>query len=87
MAERPKRQKFGGRKKGTPNKVTVEAQVSARQLVDDPIYRANLLQRLQEGKAGAMEPVLWYYAHGKPKEQHEHTIPEGVTIRHVLESV
>jgi len=53
------------------NNHTIEAKALARQLVNDPTYRQQLLQRLQAGEAGAMEPLLWAYAFGKPKEQLE----------------
>lgn len=57
-----------GRPKGSLNKTTVEAKSLARQLIDDSLYRKNLLNRLQQGEAGQMEVVLWHYAYGKPKE-------------------
>ena len=53
------------------NNHTIEAKALARQLVNDPTYRQHLLQRLQTGEAGAMEPLLWAYAYGKPKEHIE----------------
>ncbi len=61
-----------GRKKGVPNKVTVEAQKACEALVDDPIYREKLLTdlRLREVAPG-IEAMLWHYAKGKPKEQVE----------------
>ncbi len=43
----------------------------AQNLVSDPAYVTGLRQRLQRGKAPHMEPVLWYYAWGKPKETTE----------------
>jgi hypothetical protein len=63
------RAKTGGRKKGTPNKATVEVSELARRLVENPAYMQSLRRRLRNGKAGALEPILWYYAYGKPKEQ------------------
>ena len=36
-------QKTGGRKKGTPNKTTAEAKVACAAIVDDPVYRSNLM--------------------------------------------
>ena len=41
------------------------------QLVNDPTYRQQLQERLRTGEAGAMEPLLWAYAYGKPKESLE----------------
>jgi hypothetical protein len=56
-----------------PNKVTIEAKRAATELVDDPEYRKNLLERLRKGKvAPAVETMLWSYAHGKPKDAVEH---------------
>lgn len=60
--------KGGGRKKGVPNKVTLEAKKAMSDIVDNPQYRAALLKRMIDGTAGAMEPICWYYAKGKPKE-------------------
>jgi hypothetical protein len=66
-----------GRPKGTPNKVTRAVREIAVGLVEDPAYLASLKVRLEEGKAGAMEPVVWYFAFGKPKETIEHSGPNG----------
>lgn len=54
-----------------PNKVTTEVREAANALVDDPVYRQHLAGRLAAGTAGAMEPLLWHYAKGKPVERHE----------------
>ena len=70
-----------GRPKGTPNKVTVEVREAARRLIEDDVYVAALKVRLEEGKAGAMEPTLWHYAYGKPKETIEHSGPNGGPVR------
>ena len=70
-----------GRPKGRPNKVTLEVRESAMRLVTDPAYVASLKVRLEEGKAGAMEPTLWHYAYGKPKETIEHSGPNGGPVR------
>jgi len=43
-------------------------------------YRTNLKKRLREGKAGALEPVLWAYAYGKPRETVSIDSPEGVVV-------
>jgi hypothetical protein len=64
-----KGRKTGGRREGTPNKVTVEAREAAAALVDDPVYRAKLIRDLRQRKvAAAIEQMLWYYAKGKPRE-------------------
>jgi hypothetical protein len=63
----------GGRRKGVPNKVTVEVRAAAEALVDDPAYRAKLSRDLRRRKvAPPIEAMLWYYAKGKPKETIEH---------------
>ena len=62
-----------GRPKGAPNKRTKEARELARKFATDKIYQKRLLERLRAGEAGSMEPVLWYYAFGKPKESVAHT--------------
>ncbi len=63
-----------GRKKGTPNKVTVEAQKACAAIVDDPAYREKLLAAARaRDLAPGIEAMLWHYAKGKPKEQIEHS--------------
>lgn len=58
-----------GRKKGVPNKVTIEAKLAAAGLVDDPVYRRKLATDLRKRKVHpAIESMLWHYAKGKPKE-------------------
>ena len=37
--------KTGGRRKGTPNKVTAEARAVCAAILDDPTYRTNLTAR------------------------------------------
>ena len=64
-----------GRTPGTRRRVTIEAQHAASQIVDDPEYRAALRQRMINGTAGAMEPLLWMYCFGKPVERVEHGQP------------
>jgi hypothetical protein len=60
-----------GRPKGSTNKRCTEARDAARAIVDDPVYRAALKLRVLLGEATHMEPLLWYYAHGKPTERIE----------------
>ncbi len=70
--------KTGGRKKGTPNKATVEAKLACSEIIDDPAYRFKLLSRARAGKlAPAVECMLWHYAKGKPKETIEHQTEDG----------
>jgi hypothetical protein len=61
-----------GRTPGTRNKASVEAREVANRLIDDIEYRERLRERLIAGTAGAMEPLLWYYAKGKPVDRVEH---------------
>jgi hypothetical protein len=60
-----------GRPPGTLNRATTEAREVANRMVDDPQYREALRQRLLDSTAGAMEPLMWYYAKGKPVERVE----------------
>ena len=60
-----------GRPRGSLNQRTLEAKALARGLLNDPTYRKNLQKRLLTGEGGAMEPLLWAYAFGKPKEHVE----------------
>jgi hypothetical protein len=65
--------KTGGRKRGTPNKITTEVREAAAEIVDSPAYRRNLIARAESGTlAPALECLLWYFAKGKPKEVVEH---------------
>lgn len=58
-----------GRPEGIPNRSTREIRAMARSLVEDPIYLANLKERLDSGKiAPAVECMLYHYAYGKPPE-------------------
>ena len=71
--------KTGGRRKGTPNKVTAEARAVCAAILDDPTYRTNLTARARAGTlAPAVEAMLWHYAFGKPRESLEVTVgPAG----------
>lgn len=75
-----------GRPKGSQNKSTVAVKEFAVSVIENPAYQASVLERALAGKLGALEPVLYYYAAGKPKEQVEHSgevkLPQ--VIRHVL---
>jgi hypothetical protein len=77
-----------GRPKGCLDKVTVEAREAAAQLVDDPQYRAKLLEDFRlRAVPPAIEQMLWYYAKGKPKETHEVGFPNGIPPIAVIERV
>jgi len=71
----------GGRPKGAENKVTREARELALSIVQDAVYLANLKVRIEAGKAPQMEPLLWQYAYGKPKELLEHSGNDAEQIR------
>jgi hypothetical protein len=60
-----------GRPKGSRNKTSLEIAEVARKLVESREYRASLKARLIEGKAPHMEPILFYYAYGKPVDRIE----------------
>ena len=58
-----------GKPKGVQNRVTIEAREAASLIVDDPIYRAGLIERARKGKLQpAIEVLLWHYAKGVPKQ-------------------
>jgi len=65
LAEAQKR----GRPPGSINLRTKQAAAYAREVVEDPAYRAKLMERARNGELGSMEPILWAYAYGKPIEQ------------------
>ena len=65
--------KVGGRRKGVPNKTHAEVRALAQLLVSDEAYLENLTQRLRDGKAGPIEPLLWHYAYGKPNASLDET--------------
>jgi uncharacterized protein YdeI (BOF family) len=74
--------KTGGRQKGTPNRVTVEAREAAGALVDDPIYRRTLARDMRARTVQpAIESLLWHYAKGKPKDVVEITGSLDVAAR------
>jgi hypothetical protein len=70
-----------GRPKGRLNDATLEGRRLAQEIVRDPIYRESLLERARNGTLGTLEPTLWAYAWGKPKEHiaisHETPEPYG----------
>src|SRR5262245_49506862 len=67
----PGHQGKGGRPPGSRNKATLEGRDLARQLLEDPAYRASLRRRLIAGRAPQMEALLFKYAYGQPIERHE----------------
>lgn len=58
-----------GRPPGIPNRATVEVKELAAKLLGSQEYQASLKARLEAGElAPAVETMLWYYVHGKPRE-------------------
>src|SRR5712671_884716 len=78
----------GGRKKGTPNKVTTEAKLAANALVDDPIYLKKLGVDFRARRVHpSIEAMFWHYAKGKPVERTEVGAPgdfAGMTTPELL---
>ena len=72
-----KAQQGKGRPKGTPNKATRAIQEVAQSLLSDEQYVDALVRRLRRGTAGAVEPLLYHYAYGKPKDTVEVNGPNG----------
>ena len=62
-----------GRPKGALNHATRAVKEFAVSVIADPEYQASVRKRAIEGKLGAPEPVLYYYAAGKPREAVEHS--------------
>ena len=77
--------KTGGRQKGSLNRATIEIKEASRALLEDPLYVAALQARLHAGTAGSVEPLLYHYAYGKPKETIEHTSPMRPVVVDLLQ--
>lgn len=99
MSDRPQNKHLlrggPGRKKGIPNKRSLEIQEFARGLLEDPAYQVQLRARLIAGKTPVIEQLLYYYAYGKPvdrieligpmvKEVHRLSELYGMTAEEVL---
>lgn len=69
-----------GRLTTGPRKQTIEYQEFCRQLIEDPDYRAQLRDDLLNNKRPRLEPLIWQYAYGKPKETVEKTVKQFVFI-------
>jgi hypothetical protein len=66
--------KRGGRAKGTKNRLTKITKLNCLEMIEDPIYRRELLLALRKRKLRpAIEVMIWNYAIGKPKEMVEHS--------------
>ena len=80
MSFRPGHKKHGGRKSGTPNKLTGEAREVARRLLSDAEYQRSLQKRLNQGEAPRVELYLWQIALGTPRvEPAETSEPAGAS--------
>jgi len=67
MSFQPGHTKRGGRKSGTPNRLSGEAREVARRLLSDAEYQRSLQKRLIRGEAQRMELLLWTFAFGRPR--------------------
>jgi hypothetical protein len=63
--------KHGGRRSGTPNKLTGEAREVARRFLGDAEYQRSLQKRLIRGEAARVELHLWQLAYGTPRVEPE----------------
>jgi hypothetical protein len=73
--------KTGGRKKGTPNKATVEIKTLAQTFVQDAAGQAKLLEQYRDGTiAPGVLQLMLHYAYGKPKDQVEHSGEVGIAL-------
>jgi len=68
--------KQGGRKAGTPNRLTGEAREIARHPLGNAEYQRSLQKRLIRGEAPRVELHLWELAYGKPRVELDEA-PEG----------
>ena len=66
----------GGRKKGVPNRATLEIKEFGRNFLMSEEYRAHLERRMMAGKAPHMEVLLHHYAFGKPRDKAEIPPPQ-----------
>jgi hypothetical protein len=66
-----------GRPKGSSNKDKLAVRELARKIVESPTYLKNLKARLNNGTASHMEPILFYYAYGKPIDRVAPVTPDG----------
>jgi hypothetical protein len=75
----------GGRPRGALNRATTEIKEAARLLLEDEGYQTALKARLLSGTAGAVEPLLYHYAFGKPREtlKHEGLQPAQLVVTNI----
>lgn len=58
-----------GKRTRGPARATKAVREIARGMLEDREYRAKLFARMKSGRAGIMEPLLWHYGYGKPKDE------------------
>ena len=69
--------KLGGRRAGTPNRLTGAAREVAHRLLADPEYQQSLVKRLRRGAAPRLELHLWELAFGRPRVEPEEAPEEA----------
>ena len=69
-----------GKLPGTKNRTTVEARELCSRLLAHPDYLPSLQKRLIAGSAGAMEPLVWAYAYGRPVDRVEQGPPGAFAL-------
>ena len=80
MAFQRRRIKTGGRVAGVPNKATIEIKEFARSILEDSAYQMKLKQRILDGSAPQIEQLLFYYLHGRPKQEADSKDPIRVIV-------
>jgi hypothetical protein len=79
------RKKTGGRKKGTPNKASVEVRQLLSTALHDPVYQQRFVNRLRSGKLSPrLEEMAWAYVLGKPAQAVD--VKGKITLEDVLEA-
>ena len=74
------RSKSGGRLPGQPNHATLEIKDFGRTIIEDPIYRERLKQRILDGEAPQIEALLYHYTYGRPKQDTDSHDPIRVLV-------
>ena len=72
--------KSGGRLPGTPNHATLEIKEFGRAIIEDPVYRERLKQRILDGDAPQIEALLYHYTYGRPKQDTDSHDPIRVLV-------
>ena len=72
--------KSGGRLPGTPNHATLEIKEFGRAIIEDPVYRERLKQRILDGDAPQIEALLYHYTYGRPKQEADSHDPIRVIV-------